>query len=438
MDFYLKKNLGLKMNLLQAMKMACEQAELGLGHTTPNPSVGAVVLDSKDGLMGVGYHKKYGGPHAEVEAFQEVYNQGLLDWEAEQSKQKSTDLPAEDSNKTPQTEEDFLFKKGPFSVFVTLEPCAHQGKTPSCAKMLAAHPLSKVIYLIKDPNELVAGKGQQILEEVGIKTYCVEDILNSKAKDLDETAKLILKYKSEFKKLIKQQRHLNRQFLHAMTSELPYVTLKWAQTVDGSLGLIDSRLMITNQEVQKEVHQLRAAHDIVMVGKKTVLNDNPLLNNRFGSSKYKDNKIVIVDSSLEVLKLKHNLQIFEAHDKSNIVFVTLQSSESSAYEADGYQFIKVEGYKDKLDHVDLNEALRRIKKELKVNSVFVEGGSNLLSSFLRQGLYNEISLFVAPRFIFKKTALRLNPLLWLKSFFKNIFKLKFRIFEDNLLINIKN
>lgn len=426
MDFYLKKNLGLRMNIAQAMKMAAQQAELGLEQTSPNPCVGAVILDSKEDLIGIGYHKKYGGPHAEVEAFQSVYNQGLVDSNAD------------------------LFKVGPFSVFVTLEPCAHEGKTPSCAKMLAAHPLSKVIYLLKDPNALVSGQGHKILEDVGIKTYCVEDILASKRGSLnlqDENIKLILKYKKEFKKIIKQQRHLNRHFLHAMTSERPYVTLKWAQTLDCCLGNKytftegsndTQRLLITNSEVQKEVHHLRACHDIVMVGHNTILNDNPQLTNRIGSSRLKENKIAILDIHLDVLQKKEDLNIFKYHSKENLIFITLNKTDTSLYEKEGYQFIKVSPILDKSEQdMDLRLVLETLKKQQKINSVFVEGGAMTLTEFIKQGLFNEIYLYIAPKIIFKKVAVRLNPLLWFKFLIKNVFTLKVKILDDNLLIHFK-
>ncbi len=407
MNFFLKKNFGLRLNIVQALQFAHEQSELGLEQTTPNPCVGSVILNEKDELVGLGYHKKYGHDHAEVEAFQT--------------------LPTELQTKSEE-----------LTVFVTLEPCAHQGQTPSCAKMLAAKKVKSVIYLLKDPNPLVSGQGQKILEASGVKTYCVEDLLRKPKFDHpNEVLQSIYKNRWMLKRLIKKQKNLNRHFLFGINSELPFITLKWAQTLNGAVGLLDSRLLITNQEVQKQVHHLRACHDLILVGSNTVMQDDPKLNNRFGSSKQKINKIGVLDPNLEVLTKKSELEIFKFHEPQNMVFITKSSSDTSKYEAEGFNFIKVAFNPVDLSRLDLVEAFKLIKKKFKINSILIEGGRKTLTALLEQNLFNEIYIFNALKLNFAKNSIRLPYKLWVPLIIKNIFSLKVRIYEDNFLINIQ-
>ena len=132
MSFFLEKNLGRKLNLLNAMELAAEQSKNGLEQTTPNPCVGCIIVDQKENLVGAGYHKKYGSDHAELEALKSI--------------------------------EDFKTLIGS-TVYVTLEPCAHSGATPPCALVLSQSSIEKVVYLLTDPNPRVSGKGRIILEE---------------------------------------------------------------------------------------------------------------------------------------------------------------------------------------------------------------------------------------------------------------------------------
>lgn len=435
MTFYLKKHLGLRVNLVKAMSMASDLSELGLGQTTPNPCVGCVILDGQDTVKGVGYHKKYGEAHAEVEAF-----------------------------KSLSMDDDFRS----LTVVVTLEPCSHQGKTPSCAKMLIEKKASRVIYLLKDPNPLVSGLGHKLLIEAGIKVYCIEDLLQRQKIDQpDDILKSIYKNKSILRSIIKKQKYLNRHFLYAMNSELPYVTLKWAQTLDGTIGLENQRLMITNLEVQKEVHHLRACHDVILVGSTTVLKDNPKLNNRFGSSKNKSNKIVVLDPNLEVLTHIDDLELFQLHPKSNLIFITHTHQNTEAFERLGFQFIKVDYQQNSgaISDVNANElngisknsktikmesdlfpnqsdlnlkdALQLIKEKCKINSVFVEGGAKTISSFLDQNVYNELYVFSALKIILKSKTNRIHYRRWIKFLFIHILNLKIKFYETNFLVQVR-
>ena len=391
------------------MKMACDQAELGLEQTTPNPCVGCVILDSKDLVLGLGHHKKFGEAHAEVEAI----------------------------NSNPSSLQDA-------TVFVTLEPCAHEGKTPSCAKLLAEKPISKVIYLLKDPNPLVSGEGQKTLESTGIKVYCVETILDSLGEGFnfylngfkkfeDKVVQHIVDKKSFYKKLVRKQKYLNRQFLHSMTSDVPYITLKWAQTLNFILGEKENRLMITNQEVQKEVHHLRACHDVILVGKNTILNDDPLLNNRFGSSKRKLNTIAILDPELEIIKSNTDLKVFETHSKNNLIFITSKDVDISREKQMGYNIIQV--HQEGENKLDILEALKLIKKIHKINSIFVEGGPEVFSSMLNRNLFDELYVFSAFTFNFKKQTIRIRNFNFFKFIFKNLIKFRIKIYDQNILVH---
>lgn len=407
MSFFLDKNLGLRLNLVQALEMALSQSELGSEQATPNPCVGSVILDSNDSLVGLGYHKKFGEAHAEVEAF------------------STLDLTLSDADNPALT------------VIVTLEPCAHEGKTSSCAKMLVSKKIERVIYLVKDPNELVSGQGHEILEAAGVKTYCIEDLLNGQKLDQpDSIIKSINKNKRSLKKIINRYRFLNRHFFFAINSDLPYITLKWAQTIDGTLGLTDKRLLITNKDVQKKVHHLRACHNIVLVGANTVIKDNPKLDNRFGSSKKKLNVIAVLDPDLQTLKHKENLEIFKIHKPENLIFITHLHSDIQDFEQKGYCFINVGLSDGNEDALDLIASLKLLKAKYKINSVFIEGGIEVFKNFLEKNLFNEIYVFSAPKLSFSKKSMRLSYLKWLKFAFSNLKTTRISLIEENFLVRI--
>ena len=203
------------------MTRVLQLAEQGRGLVSPNPMVGCVIV--KDGrIIGEGYHKKYGGSHAEVEAISAVENKSWLE---------GADL------------------------YVNLEPCAHHGKTPPCADLIIQFPFHRVIIANTDVNPLVAGKGVKKIRSAGIEV--VENILSEKA------------------------RELNKRFFTFMEKQRPFVLLKWAQTKDGFIARKDyTSKWISNSMSRKIVHKWRSEEDSVMVGTNTVLYDNPRLNVR--------------------------------------------------------------------------------------------------------------------------------------------------------------
>jgi diaminohydroxyphosphoribosylaminopyrimidine deaminase / 5-amino-6-(5-phosphoribosylamino)uracil reductase len=306
------------MNHLLYMHRAIELAELGRGYVSPNPMVGCVIVHEGK-IIGEGWHKEYGGPHAEVNALLSVENQGLLS--------EST-------------------------VYVSLEPCAHWGKTPPCANLLAEKKVKQVIVAATDSNPLVGGKGIQILKDAGIEV--VTGILE------------------------KEARWQNRRFFTQIEKQRPYVILKWAQTLDGFVSRenFDSK-WISNDQSRQLVHKWRAEEDAILVGKNTAAYDNPRLDVRDWVGK---NPLrVVLDSKLELPK---ELNLFD-QSIPTLVFNT----------------VKTEA-KENLNWICIPELTpAAILQELyarKIQSLIVEGGSQVLHQFIEVGLWDEARVFTSP------------------------------------------
>ncbi len=298
------------------MRRALELAEFGRGNVSPNPMVGCVIVHNEK-IIGEGYHQLYGGPHAEVNAVNSVENPELL--------KEST-------------------------VYVTLEPCSHWGKTPPCADLLVEKQVKKVVIAAIDSNPLVGGKGIQTLRNAGIEV---------------ETG------------LLEQEaRWQNRRFFTQIEKQRPYVILKWAQTSDGFVAHEDfSSKWISGTQSRQLVHKWRAEEDAILVGKNTALYDNPSLNVRDWVGK---NPIrIVLDSNLE---LPENLNFFN----QSIPTICFNSKKSETQE--------------NLDFVNLgdNFSISDILKELnsrKIQSLIVEGGSKVLTGFIESGLWDEARVF---------------------------------------------
>ena len=249
------------------MMRALELAQSGQGNVSPNPMVGCVI--TKDGqIIGEGYHRKYGGPHAEVNAVNSVKTTSLL-------------VGSE--------------------VFVTLEPCSHHGKTPPCADLLIKNQVRKVWIANTDPNPLVSGRGIQKLEAAGI------EVVTGLRADEGET--------------------VNKRFFTFMRRQRPYIILKWAETADGYIARknFDSR-WISNAYSRQLVHQWRAYEDAIMVGTNTALHDDPKLNVREWTGK--DPLRIVIDRNL---KLPETLQLF-SDGKPTICFNNLDSTQKESVE----------------------------------------------------------------------------------------------------------
>lgn len=305
------------MNHLLYMRRALELAELGRGYVSPNPMVGCVIVhDGK--IIGEGWHKEYGGPHAEVNAILSVENLDLL--------REST-------------------------VYVSLEPCAHWGKTPPCANLLAEKKVKQVIIAATDSNPLVGGKGIQILKNAGIEV--ITGILE------------------------KEARWQNRRFFTQIEKQRPYVILKWAQTQDGFVARenFDSK-WISNAQSRQLVHKWRAEEDAILVGKNTAAHDNPRLDVRDWVGK---NPIrIVLDTHLN---LTMDLNLFDQKIPT-LIFNTIQNSSKKNLE-----WIKLEDLRP--------ESIVEILHSRKIQSLIIEGGSLVLHQFIQSGLWDEARVFTS-------------------------------------------
>lgn len=322
----------------QAMQLALQEAYNGAPFVSPNPLVGCVILDENGRFLSSGYHHKYGEPHAEVDAYRKL---------------TATEL------KNSQ-------------VFVTLEPCAHEGKTPSCAKALAKMPLKSVVYGLQDPNPLVAGQGADIVRSAGIKCSEYQGTLKA---DLEDVAEVFLK-----------------NFRQKKT----FVAAKVAQSLDGQIALASGESKWITSEASREfVHELRSWYDAVLVGRNTIETDNPSLNIRHPRIK-KENYLIVLDPQGKILAKAGTYKFSEARAKDKIIFAVQTDVQSSDYKV--------------LKFKDLQDLLNQLW-DLKIKSVFIEGGARTYSSFLQNKLIDRLHAFIAPVLIGQK-----NGLSWSNDF----------------------
>ncbi|MFD1257781.1 bifunctional diaminohydroxyphosphoribosylaminopyrimidine deaminase/5-amino-6-(5-phosphoribosylamino)uracil reductase RibD [Mucilaginibacter terrae] len=305
------------------MQRCLQLAALGIGQVSPNPMVGAVIVH-QDRVIGEGYHQKYGGPHAEVNAV----NQVLANHEnAHELLRQST-------------------------IYVSLEPCAHYGKTPPCADLIIKHHIPKVIVGCRDPFAQVDGKGIEKLQQAGLAV--ITGVLEEEC------------------------RKLNKRFFTRVQKQRPYIILKWAQTANGYFAPNDgSQHWITGLEARKLVHQWRAEEDAILVGKNTARIDNPQLNVRYGTGK--PPKRVVIDRNLELDKQLH------LFDNSVETFV--------------FNAIKTH-FDDKTKYIALEDFDRFVPQYIlfqlylqDIQSLIVEGGAQTLNSFIEAGLWDEARIF---------------------------------------------
>jgi diaminohydroxyphosphoribosylaminopyrimidine deaminase / 5-amino-6-(5-phosphoribosylamino)uracil reductase len=319
---------------IQFMKRALELAEKGIGYTSPNPLVGAVIV--KDGrIIGEGYHEVYGSHHAEVNAFRNA---------------------TEDVSGA--------------TMYVTLEPCSHYGKTPPCANAIVEKGIKKVVIGLTDPNPLVAGKGIQILRDNGIEV--IDGILEEEGKKLNE---IFLKY---------------------ITTKLPFCILKTAMTLDGKIAAHtgDSK-WITNEISRKYVHQLRHRVSGIMVGIGTILADDPLLNTRMEDAEGSDPIRIIIDSSG---KIPLSAKVLNIESKAKTIIATTELACKDKIKALEDKDAEVVITPLKNNRVDLVYLMKELG-ERKIDSVLLEGGSELNYSALEEGIVDKINSFISPKII---------------------------------------
>ena len=296
------------------MQRAHRLALLGSGSVSPNPLVGCVIVRNGE-IIGEGWHKEFGKPHAEVNAIEVVANKETL----KEAK-----------------------------VYVNLEPCSHQGKTPPCADLLIRHQVKKVVLSNLDTNPLVAGKGIKRLQEAGMEV--VTGVLE------------------------KEGRLLNRRFFCAVEKKRPYLILKWAQTADLFLAHENYEShWISNAYARQWVHKWRSEEDAVLVGTRTAQYDNPTLNVRSWTGR---NPVRIVID--RYLTLNKSLNLFD-RSQSTFCFNVLRHEEH-----EGLKYIR-------LNEQDFwNEMLLYLHQH-SIHSVMIEGGATTLNQFLDSGLWDEAS-----------------------------------------------
>lgn len=285
------------------MHRALQLARLGEGRVFPNPMVGAVIVyDGK--IIGEGFHRRWGGPHAEVNAVESVENKDLLRHS---------------------------------SIYVTLEPCSHYGKTPPCAELLIRSGFSRVVIGTLDPFEKVSGKGVEMLLRAGVEVKT--GVLESEC------------------------RELNRKFMLAHSLRRPYILLKWAQSSDGYISATDGRpVRFSNPLSQMWVHRERSLYDAIMVGTNTVITDNP--------------KLTVRD--------------WHGRDPRCVTFNCHGHLPCDSYIACRSDSIII------TDKESITKTLSRLYSEYGITSVMVEGGAKLLQSFIDADLYDEIRVEISP------------------------------------------
>lgn len=319
------------------MRLAMQLAGNAIGRTSPNPLVGAVIVKDNR-VVGCGWHRKAGTPHAEVHALNQA---GELAQGAD--------------------------------VYVTLEPCAHYGKTPPCVKALVKAKVKNVYGGLLDVNPKVAGKGFKILEDAGIHV--------------------------EYGFLQDELRKQNEVFFKWIEHKKPFIVLKAAMTLDGKIATATGQSKwITNETSRAYGYKLRDIYDGIMVGINTVIEDNPMLTARVDGGK---NPIrIVVDSSL---RIDINANVVQDKSAKTIVATTDKADKDKILKLQAQDVDVIVVDKDENDKVDI-EKLLDILGQQNICSILVEGGATLSGSFVAKKLVDKVYFFIAPKIVGGKEA----------------------------------
>lgn len=314
------------------MRMAVGLALNGIGHVSPNPMVGAVIV--RDGVViGKGWHQKYGEPHAERNAFADCESKGINCTGAD--------------------------------MYVTLEPCCHHGKQPPCTDAVIEHGIKRVFIGSADPNPLVAGKGVKILREHGIEV--IEDVLREECDSINDI------------------------FFHYITTGLPFVTMKYAMTMDGKIAChTGESKWVTGEESRQDVQYQRLRHSAIMAGVGTVLADDPMLTCRIEGGR--DPIRIICDSNLRT-PLESN--IVRTADRVPTIIATVCTDEEKfrPYRDRGCTILTAA---EKNGRLDLNDLMQKLGA-MKIDSILLEGGAELNWSALEYGIADRVRAYIAPK-----------------------------------------
>ena len=313
------------------MERALELAKKGTGKVNPNPLVGAIIVKNGE-IIGEGYHECYGEAHAERNAV------------------KNANESVEDS-----------------TIYVTLEPCAHYGKTPPCVDLIIEKKFKKVVIGMLDPNELVAGKSIEKLEKNG-----VEVVVGVKEEECKKLNEIFIKY---------------------TTSKSPFVILKSGMSLDGKIATYSGKSKwITSKESREDAQNLRNRLNSIMVGVNTVITDDPELTCRINN----DKKLIriVVDTNL---RIPLDSKVINNKDKLTIIATTLNSNENKK-QALRDLGIKVIEVSEKNNKVNLKELLRKLGQE-GIDSVLIEGGGTLNFSALEENIVDKVIFYIAPKIL---------------------------------------
>ncbi len=296
------------------MQRCLQLAQKGAGWVSPNPLVGAVLV-YQDQIIGEGYHARYGQPHAEVNCINNVQ-------ENNRGKIKDSTL------------------------YVSLEPCVHFGKTPPCTNLIIDNQIKKVVIGCMDPFEAVNGKGAAKLKEAGIEV--IGPILE------------------------RESIELNRRFFRFHLNQRPYIILKWAQSADELIGIQGEEIKISNAYSQRLVHSWRSEEAAILIGTQTAITDNPQLNNRF--AKGTDPLRMVIDRNLQ---LNANLHLLNDGNPT-WVFNHLKND-----------FVGAVNYIQLPPMESLIESILSYGYQHQIQSIIIEGGAKLLQSFINHSLWDE-------------------------------------------------
>ena len=335
----------------EAMALAIEIAKQGLGQVEPNPAVGCVILNSKYQLLAYDYHRKYGGPHAEPNAVKQLAKEDLKD----------------------------------ALVFVSLEPCAHFGKTPPCANLLVDAKVKKVFFAMKDPNPKVNGGGIQILQNAGIECEHMHSFTE-------------------------QVENLNAGFLYNMRKHESFVALKIASSIDSVIALQNGESKwITGELARQKGQTLRAQFAALAVGARTFQLDNPKLNIRLAGQAERSNYLLVFNSSLNLLadikksaaySCRKPEQIFLCADSKKVQISKQWHKKNEFHYVDQDSGVQILILNSSLEQKFLSYLY-----ELGIYSILVEGGPSLYSYFLRKSWVRKIYHFESLRILGGKDAL---------------------------------
>ncbi|KAB3528799.1 bifunctional diaminohydroxyphosphoribosylaminopyrimidine deaminase/5-amino-6-(5-phosphoribosylamino)uracil reductase RibD [Alkaliphilus serpentinus] len=319
---------------IKYMKRALELAEEGMGKTRPNPLVGAVIVRD-DKIISEGFHKVYGGDHAELDALKKINFQG-----------EGTTL------------------------YVNLEPCSHYGKTPPCVEAIIRAGIKTVVVAMTDPNPLVAGRGIKILQDHGIEV--IHGVLEEEA------------------------RRLNEIFIKYITTSKPFLILKTAMSMDGKIATAEGNSKwITGEESRYYVHQIRNRVAGIMVGITTVIKDNPRLNTRLPLEEVSHPTRVIVDSSLRIPL--DSIVVETASQQPTIIATTNRGPKEKLLKLKD-KHVEIIILPEKNNRVDLNQLMIELGKR-RIDSILLEGGGTLNYSALEEGIVDKMITFIAPKIL---------------------------------------